>query len=88
MRICKFCQSWLGGNFEFHCFSGLFGFVFISQPVQMMSFGGKMTRPFRSYSFALFQAGTFKVKESLAPDEARGEAHASPRENAKKLQVH
>lgn len=41
---------------------GLFSFAsfFFAQPVQMMSFASKMTRPFQSYSYELFQAGTFK----------------------------
>lgn len=41
------------------------GFCFYFQPVQMMSFEGKMRRPFQSCSSELCQAGTFKV--SVAP---------------------
>lgn len=37
------------------------GFCFYFQPVQMMSFEGKMRRPFQSCSSELCQAGTFKV---------------------------
>lgn len=61
LKIANFCQSFFfSRKIDFHCFSFCF-FGFNFQPVQMMSFGGKMRRPFQSCSYELFQAGTFKV---------------------------
>lgn len=75
LSLSRLVKARLNGNlFQFWpMFGGKINFhrVCLSQPVQMMLFEGKMRRPFQSYSYALCQAGTFKVYMAIAPVWAR-----------------